>query len=124
MVTEAEVLKKLRAVCLALPGASETVTWGHPTFKVNGKTFSVLEEYKGVLGICMKVEKELQDIFLKDERFFLTPYIGKQGWITLRVHGARLNWREISELIKGSYLLVDKKKPAASRSSKRKRPSE
>jgi predicted DNA-binding protein (MmcQ/YjbR family) len=82
------------------------VTWGHPTFKANGKTFSVLEKYKGVLGICVKVEKELVDSFLKDDRFFLTPYIGRQGWVTLKVHAARLNWREISELLTGSYLLV------------------
>ena len=106
MPTEHQILQRLRKICLALEGAEETVTFGHPTFRVNGKTFCVLEEYKGELGICVKVEQELQGLFLDDERFFRTPYIGKHGWVTLRVYAARLNWSEVKELVKGSYLLV------------------
>ena len=105
-VSEATVLSKLRTICVRLPSASETVTFGHPTFQVERKTFAVLEEYKGELGIALKVEHSLQSLFLKDPRFFLTPYIGKQGWVTLRIHAAPLNWKEIDELVKGSYRLV------------------
>jgi predicted DNA-binding protein (MmcQ/YjbR family) len=112
LITEAEVLKKLRKICLALPEAFETVSFGHPTFKVGGKIFSVLEEYKGELGMCVKVERELQDIFLSDQRFFRTPYIGKHGWITLRVHAAPLDWGEIRGLLRGSYRLVAPKRLA------------
>jgi predicted DNA-binding protein (MmcQ/YjbR family) len=104
MLTDKELLARLRKICLALEGAEETVTFGHPTFRVTGKTFCVLEEYKGTLGICVKVEKELQGLFLDDPRFFRTPYIGKHGWVTLRVHAARLNWSEVKDLVKGSYL--------------------
>jgi predicted DNA-binding protein (MmcQ/YjbR family) len=107
MISEAEILKKLRRVCLALPDAEETVSFGHPTFRVRGgKIFSVLETYKGELGMCVNVGKLMQGIFLDDPRFFRTPYVGKHGWVTLRAHAARLNWQEISELVKGSYLLV------------------
>jgi len=28
-------LLRLRKICLALPGAEEVETWGHPTFRVN-----------------------------------------------------------------------------------------
>jgi predicted DNA-binding protein (MmcQ/YjbR family) len=114
MLSEAQILRRLRKICLALPDAEETVTFGHPTFRVNGKTFCVFEEYKGELGICVKVELELQGIFLDDPRFFRTPYIGKHGWVTLRVYAARLNWSEVKELVKGSYLLV-RPKPAKKR---------
>jgi predicted DNA-binding protein (MmcQ/YjbR family) len=120
MLSEAQILARLRKICLALPGAIETVSFGHPTFKVNGKTFSVFEEYKGELGICVKIEKELQGIFLDDSRFFRTPYIGKHGWVTLRVHAARLNWTEVKDLVRGSYRLVLAGRPASpSRSSKK-----
>jgi predicted DNA-binding protein (MmcQ/YjbR family) len=117
VISEASVLKKLRKECLSLPRATETLTFGHPTFQVDGKTFAVLETYKDELGICVKVGKLLQDIFLKDARFFRTPYVGKHGWVTLRVHAAPLNWREIRELVKGSYLLVA---PKPKKSAKRK----
>jgi predicted DNA-binding protein (MmcQ/YjbR family) len=106
MATEAQILQRLRKICLALESAEQIVTFGHPTFRVNGKSFCVFEEYKGELGICIRVEKELQGLFLDDPRFFRTPYIGKHGWVTLRVQAARLNWREIKELVKGSYLFA------------------
>src|SRR5262249_53125476 len=78
----AALLTRLRKICSQLPDVSETVTFGHPTFKVAGKTFAVFEQYKGELGLALKVEKELQGVFLKDPRFYFTPYIGKQGWVT------------------------------------------
>jgi predicted DNA-binding protein (MmcQ/YjbR family) len=115
MTTEAGVLKKLRAICRRLPEATEGVTFGHPTFRIAGKMFAVLEEYKGELGICVKVGTLLQGVFLDDSRFFRTPYIGKHGWVTLRVYAAPLNWSEIRELVKGSYQL------AASKNSGKKR---
>jgi predicted DNA-binding protein (MmcQ/YjbR family) len=113
MLTEAQILSHLREVCLAIPGASETVTFGHPTFQVNGKTFCVFEEYKGELGICVKVETELQGVFLDDPRFFRTPYIGKYGWMTLKVYAARLNWTEVRALVRGSCRLVAAGRPAS-----------
>jgi predicted DNA-binding protein (MmcQ/YjbR family) len=107
MISEESILKKLRNVCLRLPDVEETVSFGHPTFRVRGgKIFAVLETYKGELGICVNVGKLMQGIFLDDPRFFRTPYIGQHGWVTLRVYAARLNWKEIGELVKGSYLLV------------------
>ena len=105
-VSEAAVLEKLRKICVRLPDTAETATFGHPTFQTAGKTFAVLEEYKGDLGIALKVEQSLQSVFLKDARFFRTPYIGKHGWVTLRIYAAPLNWKEIAELVKGSYQLI------------------
>ena len=104
------ILVRLRKICRQLPEASETVTFGHPTFQIKGKTFAVLEEYMGELGIALKVGKLMQGVFLKDPRFFLTPYAGKHGWVTLRVHAAALNWEEIRGLLVASYHLVSAKK--------------
>jgi len=106
MLTEGKILEKLRKVCLALPDSEECVSFGHPAFRMRGKIFAVLEKHKGELGICVKVGKNLQGIFLNDPRFFRTPYIGKHGWVTLRVHAARLNWTEVADLVKGSRSLV------------------
>ena len=85
----AALLTRLRKISSQLPDVEKTVTFGHPTFKVAGKTFAVFEEYKSELGLALKVEKELQPIFLKDPRFYLTPYIGKHGWVTLRMNARR-----------------------------------
>jgi predicted DNA-binding protein (MmcQ/YjbR family) len=60
---------------------------------------------------------ELQGLFLDDSRFFRTPYVGKHGWVTLKVYAARLNWTEVRDLVRGSYRLV-----AAARPGKRQAP--
>jgi predicted DNA-binding protein (MmcQ/YjbR family) len=83
--------------------------------------FAVLEEYKGELGICVKVEMELQGIFLDDSRFFRTPYIGKYGWVTLKVYAARLNWTEVKGLVRGSHRLVVATGPKPKKQTRRKR---
>ena len=118
MISQAAILKKLRAICLRLPAATEGVSFGHPTFRVEGKIFVVLEEYKGELGICVKVGTLLQGVFLDDPRFFRTPYIGKHGWVTLRVYAGRLNWSEVRELVRGSYELVAPKKATTKRNAR------
>lgn len=104
-MTPQQMTDRLRKICLTWPETTETVTFGHPTFRVDGKTFCVFEEYKGEPSIVVKVGKAMQDVFLQDERFYRTPYVGKHGWVSLKTSG-RLNWREIKELIAGSYHLV------------------
>lgn len=103
---------------MRIPGVTETATFGHPAFQIEGKTFAVLEEYKGELGIAIKVGKLMLDVFLNDARFFLTPYSGKHGWVTLRVHAAPLNWVEIRGLLKGSIEIVSSNPPPARRGRK------
>ena len=91
-------------------GVSETVTFRHSAFQAGGKTFAVFEQYKREFGLAVKVEELLQAVFLKDPRFYLTPYIGKHGWATPRMEGAPLNWREIGELVKNSHRLIAPKR--------------
>ena len=107
-----KVLEKLRKICLAQPAAEEVVTWGHPTFRApKKKTFCVFEKFNGVWSIVIKVGMEHQALFLKDPRFYLTPYIGKKGWVSLRTDG-KLDWKEIRHLVAESYRLVAPKLPS------------
>lgn len=104
------VLERVRALCLALPEATETRTLGNPTFQVTGKSFCVLETYRGDFSISVKVGKGSQSSFLADSRFYRTPYVGRYGWVSLRVDAAQLNWTEIQELVEGSYRQIAPKR--------------
>jgi predicted DNA-binding protein (MmcQ/YjbR family) len=95
----------LREICSALPEVQEVETWGHPTFKVGKKSFAVFEEYKGHLCICFKTTLSLQQLLIKDPRFFKTPYSGHQGWVSL-IADTMPNWAEVRQLVRGSYDLV------------------
>ena len=98
----------MRKICLALPGTVEKMSHGHPSFATAKGIYAVLEEYRGDLSLCVKVGLEVQGVFLEDPRYYLTPYTGRLGWISLKVHAAPLNWKEISELLTGSHGLLKK----------------
>jgi len=111
-------VNRLRRICLSLPETTETETFGHPTFRIDGKTYCVIEEYKGEEAIALKVGLPLQGVFLRDERFYKTPYTGKHGWVSLRTAG-KLDWREVEDLVKGSYRLMARRSSSSDRSAKR-----
>ena len=117
-MSDVGIANRLRKICLALDETDETETFGHPTFRVAGKAFCVFEEYKGKPAIAVKVGLPLQGAFLIDERFYRTPYVGQHGWVSLKTDG-RLDWREVEELVKGSYRLMARRSTAADRARKR-----
>ncbi|MDZ4801641.1 MAG: MmcQ/YjbR family DNA-binding protein [Bryobacteraceae bacterium] len=88
---------------MALPEATETRTFGNPTFQVTGKTFCVLETYRGEFSIAVKVGKTDQARFLGDPRFFRTPYVGRYGWVSLKCAAAPIDWDEVNVLMTASY---------------------
>jgi phosphoribosylglycinamide formyltransferase-1 len=40
------------------------------------------------------------------EKFYMPAYIGSRGWVGLRLDHGSIDWEEVTELIKGSYLLT------------------
>jgi len=103
-----KLLTRLRRICLALPEAYETTSYGHPTFRAGRsgkKTFAVFENYRGEDTICFKATMEDQALLVLDPRFFVAPYIGKHGWTSMRTAGA-IEWDEVEDLVLESYRLV------------------
>ena len=101
-------LPRLRRLCLALPEAYETTSFGHPTFRAGRsgkKTFAVFENYRGEDTLCIKATREDQTLLILDPRFFVAPYVGKHGWTSMRTAGA-IEWSEVEELVRESYRLV------------------
>jgi predicted DNA-binding protein (MmcQ/YjbR family) len=95
------MIERLRKLCLALPEATETTNFGHPFFRFKNKPFCVFHTE----AIAVKVLKTEQSIFLEDPRFFKTPYMHHNGWVSLRAQG-KLDWKEIAELVKASHELT------------------
>jgi len=109
-----KVLTRLRKICLALPEAFETTSFGHPTFRAGRtakKTFAVFENYRGEDTICVKATLEDQTLLILDPRFFVAPYIGKHGWTSMRtsMKGVSIEWNEVEDLVRESYRRVASK---------------
>jgi predicted DNA-binding protein (MmcQ/YjbR family) len=111
MATERQILARMREICMALAGTEEKVSHGHPTFATKKGIYAVLEEYRGELSICVNVGLDVQGAFLDDARYYLTPYTGKHGWVSLKVQAAPPDWKEIAGLLAGSHQLMSAPKP-------------
>ena len=121
----AKLLQRLRAFALSLPGTSEVPSWGHPNFRAGAKTFAVYELCRGRPCIAVKLPRPDGEALLGDERFFVTPYIGKHGWVSLWVD-APVPWPLVRDLALRSYREVATRTllaelEAGARSSPRKR---
>lgn len=112
-------IDRLRAICLALPEATEVEAWGEPTFRVNGKLFAMHASPSNHHGggresVWIYATHVEQDLVLRarPDRYFKPPYVGPSGWI-----GAWLDrsppWGEITELLRGGWRQRAPKKLAA-----------
>ena len=68
-------LDRLRAICLALPEATEKIAWGEPTWRVRGKLFAQLDDHHhGADHLAVWLPAPLGEqeamIFVDPERFF------------------------------------------------------
>jgi len=101
-----KALKRIRQICAALPKSSEVIAWGHPNFKVANKTFASFEKYRGEWAIAFKAEREHQQFLVNtDARFYVSPYAGKHGWVSMKI-GAGIDWARVKMLIAEAYRLT------------------
>lgn len=96
------LLNRIRKLALSMPETDEALPFGDPWFRVRQKMFCCLSEHAGQPALIVKVGKENLAIFLNDERFFQSPYIGKHGWVGLLLDD-NTNWEEIRALVRDSY---------------------
>ena len=103
----------LRAICLALPEATEELMRRGPSYRVACKIFALERPQADRLALWCKVPEGAREILLQAEsaRFFSPPYFGAKGWIGVGLdEGA--DWREIEAFVRRSYRLVAPKRLA------------
>ena len=103
-------LARLRRICLALPGAAEKESHGHPNFYTR-KVFAV---FGGVVkgdhdsdrwsqSVLVLPDLLQREAALTDERFFVPAYYGPYGWVGLDFRAAEVDWDEVADLVEQSY---------------------
>jgi hypothetical protein len=110
-----ERLEKLSALCLELPEVTRDEKGQHAAFLVRKKIFAYgLNDHHGdgmVALWCRVLPGENHSLVEADPvRFFLPAYVASRGWVGLRLDLATVDWMEVKELVKGSYLQVAPKK--------------
>jgi predicted DNA-binding protein (MmcQ/YjbR family) len=102
-------LERLRELCAGLPEVHEEITWGEDlTIRVGKKIFC----FPGEAAFTVKADKAELLALLDDPRITLARYVGRFGWITVRLD-APVDWDQVGRLIRRSYRLIAPKKLAA-----------
>lgn len=105
---------RLRAICLALPGAVEREAWGDPTWRVRERIFAMEKRDDGRVSAWLKAPPGAQQVLLgaAPERLFAPPYVGHKGWIGIHLDDGP-DWAEVAWLIRRSYKMTAPKRLAA-----------
>lgn len=96
------VLKKLRTLCLDLPEASESTSFGSPVWRAGKKTFVWAGYDREKLFLSFWVGVDQQAMLTADEHYQIPAYLGHNGWISLDVT-KHCDWDEVRELVRFSY---------------------
>jgi hypothetical protein len=103
------VLERVRAICLALPCATEKMAWGEPTWRA-GKIFAMMSTHHhgdAHISVLVPAEDGVQESLVRAEpkHFFHPPYVGPSGWVGVRLDTG-LEWDVVASLIKDAYRII------------------
>ena len=113
---ERPVYARLRRLCQSLPDAEEGIAWGHPNFRVRGRTFCAFEILKGRPSIALNGASEDVRRLQGKKHFTVTPY-GRGVYVT-RWLDETINWRELETLLRRSYRSAAAATPARRRGNR------
>jgi len=105
------ILDRVTSIALALPEVTREVKGDHASFQVRKKIFAYFlnnHHGDGIVSICGKTlpGDHTALVAADPKKFYLPAYIGPRGWVGLRLDRGKIDWGEVRELLKGSYLLT------------------
>jgi hypothetical protein len=112
-----ELQDRIRAICLALPGATERQSHGSPAFFA-GKQFVMLwpdghhdHEFPHLWCAAPPGAQEHQ-VATEPDRFFRPPYVGGRGWLGVRLDHD-VDWDELAHICEEAFRSVAPRKLVA-----------
>lgn len=111
-------LGRLRAICMALPQASEKISHGEPTWRAGkGKVFATLDDHHhgaAHLSVWLPAGLGAQEALIESDpkRYFRPPYVGHRGWVGVVLDG-KPDWKVVAWLVEQGYRLVAHRRLAA-----------
>lgn len=104
-------LRRVTALCEALPQVTRMLRGDHADFRVRSRVFAYFlnnHHGDGIVSICCKSElgENVDRASSQPERFYLPAYIGARGWFGLRLDSGPIDWREVENILELSYCLV------------------
>jgi hypothetical protein len=116
-----KLIDRVRKAALALPGTTEKISHGEPSF-FRGRMFITVDNHhhgSDHLAIWCRAEAGVQQAFVEasPEHFFVPPYVGHQGWIGVCLD-TDLEWSVIARFVEEAWKEAAPKRPLAPRRTK------
>src|SRR5262245_56210189 len=116
-------LKRLRRVCLSIPGTMEKLSHGEPTFFTPKRVFAMFANNHhddGHIAVWLPVGPGVQEALIEEAPaiYFRPPYVGPAGWVGVEL--SRVDDDLLGSLIREAFhLMTAKDREAGSRTSAR-----
>ena len=115
--SEDKRLTRVTEIALSFPEVKRELHGSHATFLVRKKPFAYyLDNHHGdgIVGVTCKVlPGENQSLVeAQPERFYPPAYLASRGWVGLRLDRGKIAWKEVKELLLGSYAMIAPKRLA------------
>ena len=105
-------VERVRRICLALPGATEKLSHGEPTFFA-GKVFamcSINHHNDGHIAVVLPAPIGVQQALIEasPKKYYRPPYVGGAGWVGIEL--PRVSDRELRMHLQEAWRLIAPKK--------------
>jgi hypothetical protein len=107
-----EHLHRVRRICAALPGTTDKLSHGEPTFFVRKKVYAMFDNNHhndGHIAVWIPAAPGLQATLIKTEpdKFFKPPYVGVRGWVGVELD--RVDDEELGLHLSEAWRLISSK---------------
>ena len=82
--------ERVRRICRALPGVSEKLSHGEPTFFVKKRVFAMLSDshhHYGHIAVMIPAQPGEQEALIRSSPavYYRPPYVGVKGWVGIEL---------------------------------------
>jgi hypothetical protein len=118
-------IKRVRRLCLSIPGAVEKISHGEPTFFTPKRVFAMFANNHhddGHVAVWLPAGPGLQEALVEEapQIYFRPPYVGPAGWIGVEL--SKVDDELLGSLIREAHhLIVAKERAGGARTSAKRR---
>ena len=109
----ARQLKRVRKICLSLPGTTEKISHGEPTFFTKKRVFAMFSNnhhHDGHVAVWVPAPPGLQEALIEEAPgvYYRPPYVGGGGWVGIELD--QVNDDVLAGHLRQAWNLITKKK--------------
>ena len=104
-----EHVERVRRICLALPGTTEKLSHGEPTFFLRKKVFamcSINHHNDGHIAVVIPAAIGIQAMLIEKSprKFYRPPYVGGAGWVGIEL--PKVSDKELAMHLREAWRLI------------------